>query len=80
MRNKKKPNDSLVTVEVRGGKIVQAYAAYNRSIGDKELIGMVKWAKVNNISVSVYHGRLEAAESAAKKLRWKSEEVTPKVA
>ena len=77
MRNKKKPNDSLVTVEVRGGNIVQAYAAYNRSIGDKELIGMVKWAKVNNIGVSVYYGRLEAAENAAKKLRWKSEEVVP---
>ena len=42
-------NKSLVTVEVRNGRIRQAYAACNRRPSDEEVKWLNKWAKENNI-------------------------------
>lgn len=50
MRSVDDPEKSLVTVEVRGNKVRQAYRAYNRQPSDEELEWLEKWCKRNNIA------------------------------
>ena len=45
------PEKSLVTVEVRDGRIRQAYAACNRRPGDDELKWLAEWAEENGIEM-----------------------------
>lgn len=45
------PEKSLVTVEVRNGRIRQAYAACNRRPGDDELKWLAQWAEENGFEM-----------------------------
>ena len=49
MRDKKKPEVSLVTIEVRDGKLRQAYRACNNMPSSKELDSLHEWCKDMNI-------------------------------
>ena len=51
MRASIEPEKSLVTVEVRDGRIRQAYAACNRRPGEDELKWLAKWAEENGIEM-----------------------------
>lgn len=51
MRASIEPEKSLVTVEVRDGRIRQAYAACNRRPGDDELKWLAEWAEENGIEM-----------------------------
>ena len=51
LRTALEPEKSLVTVEVRDGRIRQAYAACNRRPGDDELKWLAKWAEENGIEM-----------------------------
>lgn len=51
LRTALEPEKSLVTVEVRDGRIRQAYAACNRRPGNDELKWLAKWAKENGIEM-----------------------------
>ena len=62
MRASVEPEKSLVTVEVRDGRIRQAYAKCNRRPGEEELKWLAKWAEENGIEmVDVEEMRPQAA-------------------
>ncbi|WP_252225262.1 MULTISPECIES: PcfJ domain-containing protein [unclassified Clostridium] len=49
LRRLNKPNESLVTVEIRDNKLVQAYRAYNTNLVNEEIEFLKKYCKEKNI-------------------------------
>ena len=45
MRNKETPEKSYITIEVRGGKVVQAKRRFNASPSDEDWIVIRKWER-----------------------------------
>jgi len=51
LRNTKKLNESVVTVEIKGNKITQYRGSYNRNLNKDEMDFLVKYAEVKNLKI-----------------------------
>lgn len=54
LRAKSSPACSLVTIEVKKGKVVQAKAKYNRNVGTREKSFIKYWAKIKGLLIHEY--------------------------
>lgn len=52
LRETENINTPLVTIELKGGHITQAYASHDKKPEDKHLEFIKKWANINNIIIS----------------------------
>lgn len=75
MRDKKTPEQSLVTIEVRDNTIVQAYKSMNRNLSYEQFVAMREWAIINNLDIRVYPAYRKQADKEIATMTKKPQEL-----
>lgn len=75
MRDKKTPEQSLVTIEVRDNAIVQAYKSMNRNLSYEQFVAMREWAIINELEIRIYPAYRKQADKEIATMTKKPQEL-----